>query len=295
MIEYKAGTIQLYQQRTFEDWHSPFPREFSRQAMGCFNGSCPVDEHGWTNGATERDPYSGLTPERFEQGAKLLILSDFCDRKHISYMTLDSIQSPSAGMQLRFREHSRDCDFFIPRIANGVGHAYRIQLDSIRYLAVVPSEAPSFGKDGGLACFTKELCRIGGLEENEVEEGLQQLADTLPKQERLLLKPWQIQARNLWRNFQSRDTMALRQDVRWLTSFTGGYHPFAIFLTVATHHGKLGEVLRYIEGVDLSKIPEALSPALHYCTGTLSGHHAQFREEAPRWWAEWKQAFSLLL
>lgn len=288
MIEL-TNTTKLFINRSFPDWHAPFTLEKSGSA-GCPNGNCPWHNHMPEN--SDFDPHSISELLAIQPGTRLLVLADYCDNWHVSFMTLESIFAPEGSTQFRFSEKSRRCYYYEPFPHPHGGFGVHLFLASIRLIATVKSDTPAFGKFGKRPLFMRELSRITGLPMSEIRGGIEALDASIPKQE-LILKPWQSQATVMWNNLLQGEGEAVLQDLRHLLSFQSGHYPVAILFVVAAQHGKLAE-LKAVIGEESGVIPADFGSTIKSTISVLERcAEGGMKEEPEKWWPSLQDIFGI--
>ncbi|MFH0817393.1 MAG: hypothetical protein V1909_02045, partial [Candidatus Micrarchaeota archaeon] len=242
-------------------------------------------ENHWSEDS-EHDPASVVEILALPPGTRMLILSDYCGRWYVSLLTLKSIFEPRGATQLRFIEGSRQPWYFLPGPIN-----HMLYLDSIRYIATVDGNAPTFGKDGKLPCFVGELSRIGGISVPKIWKGIRELEKSTTNPP-VLLKAWQMQAVSLWNHFCSGDYNSLVGELRFLLGFRRGYYPASVFLVVAAQRRKLRElsIIPEIRGISF---PSDFGASITATIGSVSEFSTLFRQEQGTWRSDLEECFGI--
>lgn len=282
MIKIRSS-IQLFKHREFSDWHAPLKPQ--GLTLTCPDANCPWKEH-WPDNS-EHDPESVDEILALPPGTRMLILSDYCERWYVSFLTLESIFEPKGATQLRFTEGSRQCWYFLPGGAGG----HMLYLDSVRYIAVVESSAPAFGKDGKLPCFARELSRIGKIPLPEIQKGLRELEKSMANPP-ILLRPWHMQATSLWNHFYYQNYRPLIDELQFLLGFKNGHYPAAIFFVVAAQRQRLQE-LSNIPGIENVFFPSDFGISITEAIGNIFTSPMILKQERKSWRNDLRKCFGI--
>ncbi len=284
----EVESVTLWLNRPFEEWHRPLnnPRDMVIGGK-CHDANCPVSHVDEDVDVLDPAALPALT--ELQPAMRLLVLLNYCGHWHVSYQTLASIRRDHGPRQIYFKEKSRDTYFYRPA-PDTYPWSVGLYWGSVRYLAVVQSDAPAFGKYGGKACFVRELARVSGLTPREIRAAMQEL-EALNPPPSLLLRPVSPWPQWLHKAQCEQNSEAL---VRYLTALapTNRTPDIANYILVATQRGEASKMERHIAGwqpPDPEKLAEALSRQLKW----LLHYVPEDRAKVPHWWATWSRLFGL--
>jgi hypothetical protein len=283
MLEITTPAIKIFKHRDFMDWHGPLVAK--NPFSGCMNLNCPMSSHlmdeSW------HDPHSRQDIIAIPLGMRLLILTDYCDKEYVAYLTLREIYDPNGCTQLRFSEGSKRCWYFQP---NGLSNGHSVYLDSLRYVAIVESDATAFGKFGGIGCFKRELSRLSGLTSPVINQMLRQLEKSIPIKP-FGLKPWATWAQDLEEKFLNNDQTGFNKVMHFLCSSSRA-DDIVAFLMPCIQQGKLEEVMALTQGEKFI-CPDNFVKSFEKVKQHLTRSFPEIVKPASTWEEQWRQFFGV--